>query len=359
MSNAAEDFDTPDEFDTAGSTPATAMIHDQMRVDAKRGRYTLPDPLTGKSKSWMRVSNLIKKAEDTHHLELWKMRNVAKGLAMRPDYVDAVKPLAVRADKDRLNAICAAAQDVAGAYAMSDEGTALHTSTELADFAGGSLDPVDARHHVKVRLYLDALRVNGLTIPPQMIERNVVSARYEVSGKFDRIFRLGDGSYVLGDVKTGDNLDLSMHSISAQLACYQDGINTHGVWDGIRYDDSIKVRDDFALVVHLPSTRDEVSVIKVKLEPGHELVRVCLDVRDSQRVKAKHVAEVFQADAYRAAGATAEQEWLELMNAAHTVTQLVDIAARARVFSQWNERLAGQARLLAAELRTLEAGSGS
>ncbi len=40
---------------------------------------------------------------------------------------------------------------------MADEGTALHTSTELADYAGGDLNRVPVPHRVKVRLYLDAL----------------------------------------------------------------------------------------------------------------------------------------------------------------------------------------------------------
>lgn len=354
----ADGFDTPDEFDVAGSVPA-ARKEDPMRPEASRGRYTLPNPETGKSKSWQRVTNFIKLAEDTYHLELWKQRNVAKGLSMRPDYVDAVKPLEVKRDKEKLNAICAAAQDVAGAYAMSEEGTALHTSTELADYAGGSLKPVDPRHHAKVRLYLDALKVNGLTVPDNMIERVTVSQRYQAAGKFDRIYRLGDGSYVIGDVKSGDNLDLSFPSISGQLACYEDGINNTGIWDGSRYDTSIKVRTDFGIVVHLPSTRDEVTVYEVDLHKGHALNAVCLDVRESRKVKAKHVAGVFQPDSYRASGATAEQEWLETMNAAHTVAELVDIATRARSFGQWSERLAVQARLLVAEITTAQAGMGS
>lgn len=355
---ALDTFDTPDEFDVAGAADPVKR-EDPMRPEAKRGRYTLPNPETGKSRSWQRVSNLIKLCEDTYHLELWKLRNVAKGIAMRPDYVKAIQPLEVKADKERLNAICERAQDIAGAYRMSDEGTDLHTSTELADYAGGSLVPVKERHKSRVQLYLDALQANGLRVPDGMIERVIVSLRYDVAGKFDRIYQLGDGSYVIGDLKTGDSLDLSMPSISAQLACYQDGINAHGVWDGVRYDDRIKVRTDFGIVVHLPSTREEVTVYRVDLSKGHELNRVNVEVRLARRTKAKHVAAVFQADAYRAAGATAEQDWLELLNASHTVAQLVDIAKRANAFGQWTDRLGDQARLLAAELTKVEAGMGS
>lgn len=359
-----------DLFSLPSETPlpdvAAQRPEDPMRPEVVRGRYKLPHPVTGKATSWQRVSNLIKLAEDTYHLELWKQRNVAKGLAMRPDYVEAVQHMEVKRDKARLNTICERAQDIAGAYAMSDEGTALHKSAELADYAFGSLNgtedgvpPVDKRHRSRIQLYLDALIANGLSVAPGMIERVIVSTAYEVAGKFDRVYRLGDGSYVMGDLKTGDSLDLSLPSIAAQLDCYRDGINRHGVWTGSRYDDTIKVRDDFGLVVHLPSTREEVTVYRVDLAAGAELNRVNLEVRQARRTKAKHVSEIFQADAYRASGATAEAEWLELLNAAHTVDQLISIAARARTFGQWNERLAGQARLLAGELRTTEAAMGS
>ncbi len=351
-------FDTPDQFDTPGEEVQPKRV-DPARPEARRGRYTLPNPESGKSKSWQRVTNFIKLCEDTYHLELWKQRNVAKGLSMRPDYVEAVQPLDVKADKERLNRICERAQDIAGAYKNTEEGTALHTSTELADYAGCSLDSVPIRHHVRVQMYLDALRANGLAVVPDMIERVTASVKYEVAGKFDRIFQLQDGSYVIGDLKTGDNLDLSMPSISGQLACYEDGINHTGIWDGTRYDTSIKVRTDFGVVVHLPSTRDEVVVYAVSLEQGHERNRVCLEVREARRIKAKHVANVFQADAYRACAVNPEQAWLEEMNGAHAVDQLISIADRARSFGQWTERLATQARLLATEINKMQQVMGS
>lgn len=355
---AADTFDTPDEFDAPGEEAQPKRI-DAARPEAKRGRYTLPNPVNGKSKSWQRVTNFIKLVDDTYHLELWKQRNVAKGIAMRPDLVEAVQPLDVKQDKERLNRIVERAQDIAGAYKMSGEGTALHTSTELADYAGGSLATVPAHHQPRVQLYLDALRVNGLTVVPDMIERVTASQRYEVAGKFDRVYQLADGSYVIGDLKTGDSLDLSMASIAGQLACYEDGINHTGIWDGARYDERIKVRTDFGIVVHLPSTRDEVTVYRIDLSQGHELNRVCLEVRQARRIKAKHVSQVFQADLYRAGAVDTDAAWLEELNASHTVPQLVSVADRARAFGQWNERLAGQARLLATELTKAQQAMGS
>lgn len=362
-----DDFDTADEFDSASTADANGSKdrNDPKRPEAKRGRYTLPNPDSGKSKSWQRVTNFVKLSDDTYHLELWKQRNVAKGAALLIQQgkltLAELATLEVKADKDRLNRICERAQDVADAYKMADEGTALHTSTELADYADGNAAApgIPERHQRKVQLYLDALASHGITVVPDMIERVTASARYEVAGKFDRVYRLPDGSNVIGDVKTGDSLDLSMPSIAAQLACYEDGINSVGIFNGQRYDTDVKVRTDFGLVVHLPSTRDEVTLIMVDLDQGHEICRVNLEVKTVRRIKAKHVASVFQLDAVAAAGDHADQHWLEQMNAAQTYAQLVAVAKRAQSFSQWNDRLADQARIIAADLQQTEAGMGS
>lgn len=344
-------FNLPSQASALG-TPAVPK-EDPLRPEARNGRYYLPDPIGGKTKSWQRVTNFIKMSDDTYHLELWKQRNVAKGVAVlaatRPGFIEDLAQRDVKADKDRLNEICSRAQDVAEAYRMSAEGTALHSATEAADYANGDLNPVPVQYRNKVRLYRDALAVNGLTVVASMIERVIVSNRYGVAGKFDRIFRLRDGSCVIGDLKTGSSLDLSFPSIAAQLDCYRDGINEVGVFDGHRYETSVKVRDDFGIVVHLPSDRDEVTVYSVDLSKGRVINEVNLSIRDVRKVKARHVAGVFRNEVPMSQD---EQDaiWLGRMNGAFTHDQLVAVAQRAKFFGQWNERLAGQARVIAAEL---------
>lgn len=351
----ADVFDSPDEFDVAGGPEPVKPKDDPKRPDAKRGRYHLPNPDNGKNKSWQRVTNFVKLTDDTYHLELWKQRNVAKGVAIlaasRPKaFLDELATADVKADKERLNNITSRAQDEADAYKMADEGTALHLSTELADYAGGDFQAAPRRHWGRVQQYRDALATCGLTVVTDMIERVTVSSRYEVAGKFDRVFRLPDGSYVVGDLKTGDSLDLSFPSIAAQLDCYRDGINMVGIFDGQRYDTRIKVREGIGIVVHLPSTRDEVTVYAVKLDLGAEINRVNLEVRAVRKIKAKHVAVPFVPADYGLTVDAVDQHWLEEMNAAHTRAELVSVAERARAFGQWNDRLATQARIIAPNL---------
>jgi len=344
-------FDTPDGFDPADGedTPHVKRV-DPARPEAKRGRYTLPNPLTGKSKSWQRVTNFVKMTDDTYHLELWKQRNIIKSFSQmavdgRVDIRQVVKH-DVKQDRNRLNKMAETALDVAEAFKMADEGTALHTSTELADYAGGDLNRVPVHHRRKVRMYLDALAIHGLTVVPGMIERVTVSMRYECAGKFDRIYRLADGTCVIGDLKTGDSLDLAFPSIAAQLECYEDGINEHGVFDGRGYNTSIKVREDFGIVVHLPSTRDEVHVYRVSLDQGRAINAGNLHIRQVRGIKAQHVSEAYPAEVLTPYELDAY--WVEQLNAAWSYEGLLDVVQSARHFGQWNERLADVARNLAA-----------
>lgn len=352
--DSVDTFPVVDQFESASGGQAAPSHKDPARPDARNGRYYLPNPDTGKTKSWQRVTNFVKLTDDTYHLELWKQRNVLKGVAIlsqtRPQLMDQLAESHVKADKDRLNTIAVRAQEAAEAYAMAEEGTALHKSTELADYAGGDLNRVPERHRGRVRQYLDALAVNGFTVLPDMIERVTASARYEVAGKFDRVMGLRDGSAALVDLKTGDSLDLSFPSIAAQLECYVDGVNNVGIFDGQRYDTRLKVRTDFGIVIHLPSTRDEVTVYAVDLSQGRIINAANLEVRAARQIKAKHVAKVFDAEALLPTGDELDQHWLEAMNAAHSYGELVAVAERARSFGQWNERLAGQARIVAAEV---------
>jgi hypothetical protein len=370
-----DDFDSVDDFDVPGEGPETERVKaaDPMRPDTRNGRYPLPHPETGKAKTWQRVTNFVKLTEDTYRLELWERRNVAKGAAqlVAAGKVDLheLAAMDVKQDRSTLDKLCVKAKDVAEANKLRDEGTALHTSAELADYAGGDLNRVPEHHRAKIRLYLDALAAHGLTVVPDMIERVILSLRYEVAGKFDRIYRLTEdvtvtdphgrthllpaGTNVMSDLKTGDSIDLSLPSIAAQLSCYEDGVNEHGVFNGRRYDDSIRVDHTFGIVVHLPSTREEVTVHWIDLAEGRAINDSNLTVRAARKIKAKHVSQT------AATLAAANDHWATQLDACFTVPQLADVAARARSFKQWNEELADLARLYAAGIRDAAEGMGS
>lgn len=357
-------------FDVAGvdfqvTEPEAKPVkaEDPMRPEAKRGRYYLPHPDTGKRTGWRRMTNFCKPFEDTYHLELWKQRNVILGVMRLIEAerlsVGIVLKKDVKGDRNYLNNVAETALDVAEAYKNADEGTALHASSELANHAGGSLNPVPEHHRKKIRMYLDALAANGLKVVPGMIERVTVSDRYGAAGKFDLIVQLPDGSYAIADLKTGDDLERSLPGISTQLQGYEDGVNTHGIWDGMRYDRTIRVREDIGIVIHLPSTRDEVSVIEVDLNIGRKINETNVQIFAARKYRAEHVARPFDASRYGGKKDDTDAHWIERMNAALTYGQLVDVAAVAKSWNQWNDRLAGVARGIAREMAAADNVMGS
>lgn len=333
---------------------------DAARPAAVRGRYTLPHPVTGKKTSWGRVTNFVGLYADTYHLERWHERNVAKGMAMLSAVPGAsigrVATMHVKGNKGELDNIVKRAKEAAGGNEAAKRGTDLHKSSEDADFAGSwqdaySILKVTPGDRGKIQLYLDTLRANGLEVAylddgTPAIERVTVSQRYEVAGKLDRVMREADGSYVVVDVKTKDTLDFGVGEIAVQLAAYEDGINNTGIWDGRQYNRSLKVRTDYGLVIHLPQNGDTCTVEKIDLHMGRDLGEACLKVRDARRVKTDHGIRRYappaplsqdERDAY----------WLEAANAAQTWGDLAAVAARAKSFGQFNERLSGQFRIIA------------
>ena len=341
-----------EDVDRASVDPSTRLFR-QMRPDAgSGGRYHLPDPDTRKIRTWQRVTNFVKMTDDTYHLELWKQRNVAVGISLliQDGKLDTeiLAGLNVKTDKQHIANIVERAIERAGAHVNRDEGSALHKSTELVDYANGDLSAAPKRHESFMRLYRDGLRASGLTVLRPLIERVTVSKRYDVAGKFDRIFREADGSYVLADIKTGDSIDLAKAAIASQLEAYRDGINTHGIFNGHGYDKRIKVRDDYAIVVHLPSTREgEISFHKFHYVKGKAVSEANVVVRDTRRIKG--ISEPYVLALPDSQDAQ-DQYWLERLNGAQTYAAMVQVAESARSFGQWNDRLSAQARIIAAEL---------
>lgn len=362
---ATDDFDTADSFDLAEDAPMAPPVkrEDPLRPEAKRGRYSLPHPETGKKQSWRRATNSTKPFEDRYHLELWVQRNVAVGLGIliRDGRINA-RSLAshdVKEDKNRLNNMVQTAQDVAEAYKMADEGTALHASVEAVLAAGGDLNRAPEKHRPKVRMFLDALSANGLRVVPNMVERVIVSTKYQTAGKLDYVLQLPDGSFAIGDLKTGDSLDLSSPGISAQMDIYEDGWNSHGVFNGHRYEQPFKVRDDFAVVIHLPSTRNEVAVHRCKLAEGRRINAVNQQIFDVRKIKAKDVLSTFDGGDFQLSADQIHAYWSEQLNACHDREQMIQVARRAKGWGQWTARLGDVARNLEKELLWGSQGMGS
>lgn len=285
------------------------------------GRYLLPHPDTGKETAWTRSTTFAKSISDTYALSQWGLRMALLGATVRPDIVKRAHGKHVRADKALLDDLTAELKTAAGDKVAANLGTAMHSFTEMADRAwhspGGARSvlaqvPEDCREMVET--YIRLLEETGLEPVPHLIEFTTVVKQYGVAGTSDNCYkvtkplalrigrgevRLSPGEYVIGDKKTGRDLDYGWQEIAIQLATYGQGLNTAGVWDRdnevwdpdplSRFDaPGTKVRLDAGIVIHLPvdeESEKQPAVYGVDLESGWNAAVLCERVRAWRKVR--------------------------------------------------------------------------
>jgi hypothetical protein len=280
------------------------------------GRYLIPHPDTGKETAWTRATTFAKSISDTYALSQWGLRMALLGATQRPDIVQRAHGKHVKADKSLLDELTAELKNAAGDKVAANLGTAMHSFTEMADRAwhspGGArsiLDqaPPDCREMVET--YIRLLEETGLEPVPHLIEFTTVVKQYSVAGTSDNCYkvtkplvlrigrgevRLSPGEYVIGDKKTGKDLDYGWQEIAIQLATYAQGLNTAGVWD--RHEEEwhpkplgdATVRLDAGIVLHLPVDKEaekQPAVYGVDLESGWNAAVLCERVRAWRKVR--------------------------------------------------------------------------
>lgn len=285
------------------------------------GRYLIPHPDTGKEQAWTRATTFAKSISDTYALSQWGLRMALLGATVRPDIVQRAHGKHVKADKQLLDELTADLKNAAGDKVAANLGTSMHSFTEMADRAwhspGGPLsilDQVPPEAQGMVVTYINLLQQTGLEPVPHLIEFTTVVKQYGVAGTSDNCYkvtrpltlkigraevRLEPGEYVIGDKKTGKDLDYGWQEIAIQLGTYAQGINTAGVWDRheevwhpdplSRFDaPGTKVRLDAGIVIHLPVDKEsekQPAVYGVDLESGWNAAVLCERVRTWRKVR--------------------------------------------------------------------------
>jgi len=313
-----------DAFSTAKQTEAETDKYDRY------GRYKLTHPDTGKPVKWTRATTFAKSIQDTFALSQWAQRMTLKGAALRKDIVAAVSTLDVKKDKDRVNALVEDAKKAAGNKVAANLGTAVHAFTEDRDRALVGM-PVKMRAvpddlMPSVDAYEQILSSFGLRPVPGLIEFTTAVKQYEIAGTSDRCYlvtrditfklngrtlTLYAGEYVIGDVKTGAQLDYGWMEICIQLAIYAQGLNTSGAWDWgtgrwgkpVLPDNPevlLKVRTDVAIIAHLPVDREDdaplATLYAIDLDEGWAAAVLCAQVRTTRKKGSKLATALTVAD---------------------------------------------------------------
>jgi hypothetical protein len=144
----------------------------------------------------------------------------------------------------------------------------------------------------------------GVRVIPEMIERQTVVPAFEVAGTFDRLLDLTDCASwfrdllsvgpmgpgdceVVGDVKSGQDLQYGWNEIAIQLLTYALGVRTAGVWnrDTQSWEAPRPVRLDFAIVMHLPVGQGVCTLYKLDLTEAMQAMELCREVRRWRKMR--------------------------------------------------------------------------
>lgn len=240
--------------DLALARPRTEVSRDRW------GRPLIVPRKGGKPEPYRRCTTFIDVLSDRYALEKWKQRQVAAGLAARPDLV--LKAASAAGDKKTLNEVCEAAEEAAGSSAAATTGTALHALTEQLDRGFEPLIPPGSQADI------DAYRQATAELEMVEIEVFVVNDQLRVGGTFDRVVQWR-GQRFVADIKTG-RIDYDHGKIAMQLAVYAGSKRYQP--DGTRQD--LRVQRDWGLVIHLPAGAGECTLWWANLADG----RVGVDI---------------------------------------------------------------------------------
>lgn len=249
---------------------ASGPVRDPERVD---GRYKFVDPF-GNQVSAMTASNYGFPLADQYGLNKWKMRELVKGIAARPDLYHMVSTMDA-GDVGKIDEVIDTALAVAGTSAKANTGTAIHGALQLSD--QGESYPEWAEPYVQS--YRAELLRYGLRVG--LIEADVYSPGLGARGRLDRTFIESDGGHVLGDVKSTGHLELQAHEISVQMAVYQSATHYRddkGAWHAIPRGKH-PLRDDYAIIVHVDQEHATVSLYRLDLWIGKRGANLAEQVR--------------------------------------------------------------------------------
>ena len=167
------------------------------RPSGEESRPRAVNPRTGAEQSWQRASNYASPLDNPHGLIKWKMRELVKGLSLRPDLARMLLTGAVIEDNAKADELIEQAHNAMALDAKANNGTAVHAALSRS-FLGHETPPEYLPH---VQAFAAELRRNGLK--PRCTEITLMNTQLGSLGHVDWIVETEDGRFLVLDVKTG------------------------------------------------------------------------------------------------------------------------------------------------------------
>jgi len=175
----------------------------------------------------------------------------------------------------KVDAVLEMIDNVMGGAHARELGECVHAWLEALDMGIVLLKDVPelVRPHIVHARRVMAHR--GIVALPQYVERTVLNGRCAqlpdaegeptiagevVAGKIDRIYKIiTTGDLVLGDVKTSKSLEYSWLTYGVQIGGVYGWAEKMLALDGASWEDMPEIRDDFAILLHVPSNQPELA----------------------------------------------------------------------------------------------------
>lgn len=264
----------------------------QFRPQYVRGQYNLPDPVRGGTKTdrFTRVTTGAHALDETSGLEKWKLRNVVLGIHAQPDLVESLDLLGEPREVNKsLNDVVQRASDAAGASDAAEKGTAIHAWIEACERDGASVADVPRQFQPFARSYFETLERAGVEVLPDLVERIVWHAGTGWVGTFDNVYKLADGTQVIGDKKTSKSLQYGYLGFSMQLAVYADA-DRMLLPDGKGWTAPPAVSNTFGVIAHIPSNQPgKCELVTIDLDTGRRAIELAQQVRHARAHAAQDV----------------------------------------------------------------------
>lgn len=268
----------------SGSAKKIVSVKSDIESAIARDRWDrpliIPRDGEGKPVAYRRASTVAEVLEDHFGLQQWKIRLTAQGLAARPDLVQSLHT--AKTSKE-VGAICEEAFIYAGGDVAARNGTTIHALTEKLDNGEGLPGGLPSN----IVAMLEAYEETTKRFEVLDTERFVVQDKIQVAGTYDR--RLLDtqtGLIVIGDLKTGQNLEYQALKTPAQVAVY-----AAGDWydlDGER--EPHGAHRDRGLLIHLPwvdDPKDATCELRwLDLRIGRKAIAEAFRVENFRKLKA-------------------------------------------------------------------------